>query len=76
MIELEYRQYAQDFLNATSYRVNPETRELEFCYDPFPSSGQEDQSYQKPLSEQLTLLEQRTEAAEAAILALLDLGLQ
>ncbi|WP_150273212.1 hypothetical protein [Paenibacillus tepidiphilus] len=75
LIELEYRQYAQDFLNATSYRVNTETGELEFCYEPFPSSEQGEQAYQKSLSEQFAVLEQRTEATEAAILALLDLGL-
>ncbi|MEK4255409.1 hypothetical protein [Ureibacillus sp. FSL K6-2830] len=52
-IELEYGQYAQDFAESNGYRVNPETKELEFS---FPNPNEEEPQelvYQKPLSERL-----------------------
>lgn len=50
VIELEYGQFAQDFAICNSYRVNPETKELEFSY-PDPNEPEEPQSFQAPLSE-------------------------
>lgn len=35
-IELEYSQYAQNFAACNGYRVNPETRKLEFSYPDRP----------------------------------------
>lgn len=53
VIQLEYGQYAEDFMRCNGYRVNPETQELEFSYpDPNATEPQEP-FYQKPLSEQL-----------------------
>lgn len=51
-IELEYGQYAQDFSECNGYRVNPETKELEFSY-PDPNLPPEEQEpvYRAPLSE-------------------------
>jgi hypothetical protein len=74
VIELEYRQYAQEFNESTGYRVNPDTELLEFSYGDNPDEPGEP-VYQQPLTEQISALEERTEANEAAILALLDLGL-
>ena len=52
-IELEYGQYAQDFTECNGYRVNPETRKLEFSYsDPNEEEPQES-VYQAPLSEEV-----------------------
>jgi hypothetical protein len=34
VIELEYGQYAQEFLECSGYRINPTTKEIEFNYDP------------------------------------------
>lgn len=50
-IELEIGQYAQDFSESRgNFRVNPETKELEFSY-PDPNAPEEPQPYQPPLSE-------------------------
>lgn len=58
VLQLEYGQYAQDFAECNGYRVNPETKQLEFSY-PDDSSAPETQEpvYQKPLSEQVSELE-------------------
>ena len=50
VLELEYGQYAQDFAESNGYRVNPETKELEFSY-PDPNEPEVEQPYQAPLSE-------------------------
>lgn len=52
VIELEYGQYAQDFAESNGYRVNPETKTLEFSY-PNPNDPEVEQPYQAPLSEQV-----------------------
>jgi hypothetical protein len=77
MLQLEYGQYAQDFAECSGYRINPENGELEFSYpDPNAEQGEPaDPVYQMPLTEQIATLKQRTEANEAAILALLDFSL-
>lgn len=75
VIELEYGQYAQDFSESNGYRVNPETKELEFSYpDPNEEKTQEP-VYQKPLSEQVDELESRTSATEDIILLLMMEGM-
>lgn len=51
-IKLEYGQYTQDFASCNGYRVNPETKELEFSY-PDPSEPEVEQPYQASLSEQV-----------------------
>lgn len=54
-IELEYGQFSQDFLESSAYRVNPETRKIEFSY-PDPNIPEEPQPYQVPLSEEVIRL--------------------
>lgn len=58
VIELGFGQYFQDFMECTSYRVNPETKQMEFSY-PNPNVPPEEQEpvYQKSLSEQVKTLE-------------------
>lgn len=75
IIKLEYGAYAQDFREGWLAGVNPETKELLFSY-PEPNQPREPSApvLQKPLSEQIAMLKQRTEANEAAILALLNFG--
>jgi hypothetical protein len=52
-IELPYGAYAEDFMECNGYRVNPETKQLEFSYpDPNEPEPQEP-VYRKPLSEEL-----------------------
>lgn len=65
-IELEYGQYAQDFAECNGYRVNPETKQLEFSYpDPNEPEPQEP-VFQKPLSEEIA--ETKQAIAELTIL--------
>ncbi len=65
-IELPYGAYAQDFAECNGYRVNPETKQLEFSYpDPNATEPQEP-VYRKPLSEELE--ETKQAIAELALL--------
>lgn len=69
-IELDYGQYAADFQSCNGYRVNPETKQLEFSY-PDPSEPEAPPVYQKPLSEEI--VETKQAIAELTIL-LLQMG--
>ena len=73
VIELEYDQYAQDFLECDGYRVNPQTLELEFSY-PDPNEPEAQQPYIKPLSESVN--EQMDYLVDVDFrLSLIELGL-
>lgn len=62
LIILTESQYAQDFIESQgNYRVNPETKELEFSY-PDPNEPEVEQPYQEPLSEQIELLKAQNKA--------------
>lgn len=52
VIELEFGQYAEDFAVCNGYRINPETKEIEFSYlDPNDSNESEEPPvYRPPLS--------------------------
>lgn len=52
VIELEFGQYTQDFSESVSYRVNTETKTIEFRY-PDPNEPEIEQPYQAPLSDQI-----------------------
>lgn len=58
VIKLDYGQFAEDFAQSNGYRVNPETKQLEFYYrnpnDPAP----EQPVFQKPLSDEVVELRQ------------------
>lgn len=49
VIELPFGAYQQDFAECNGYRVNPETKELEFSY-PDPNEPVTEHIYQTPLS--------------------------
>ena len=66
VLELEYGQYAQDFAECNGYRVNPETKELEFSY-PDPNEPEAPPVYQKPLSEQIAELKAENLATMGAV---------
>lgn len=52
-IELEHGEYAQDFAECNGYRVNVETKTLEFSY-PNPNEVEESEViYQEPLTEKV-----------------------
>lgn len=56
VLELDFGAYSQDFRECNGYRVNPETKTLEFSY-PDPNEPGVEQPYQAPLSEQVKTLE-------------------
>lgn len=74
VLELEFGQYARDFAECNGYRVNPETKVIEFSY-PDPNEPETEPVYQKPLSEQVSELDARTTATEDMILQLMMEGL-
>lgn len=53
VLVLSYSDYTQDFAECNAYRVNPETKELEFSY-PDPNEPEVPQPYIVPLSEQIS----------------------
>lgn len=71
VIELPFGFLSQDFAECMGYRVNPETKELEFSY-PDPNEPEKPPVYQKPLTEQIKELEQKNKLLEAKNQALAD----
>lgn len=64
VLELPYGSYSQDFAECNGYRVNPETKELEFSY-PDPNEPEEPPVYEAPLSEKVASLEQENQLLKA-----------
>jgi len=52
VVQLEYGQYAEEFAACNGYRVNPDTKQMEFSY-PDPSEPEKPSVYRKPLSEEV-----------------------
>lgn len=69
VLELPFGAYSQDFTECIGYRVNVETKALEFSY-PDPNEPGVEQPYQAPLSEQVATLEEKAELQEQAIVEL------
>ena len=57
VIEIGINEYAQDFAECDGYRVNPETKQIEFSY-PDPNEPGVVQPFQAPLSEEVARLKQ------------------
>lgn len=72
-IQLEIDQYKEEFDTSISFRVNLETKELEFSYREDEITNEP--VYEKPLTVQLEELKQRQEATDNAILQLLMEGM-
>lgn len=70
-IELEYGLYDQDFRECNGYRVNPETKTLEFSY-PDPNEPTVEQPYQAPLSEKVKQLELAQSVTDTTLLELME----
>nr|WP_246439600.1 hypothetical protein [Bacillus benzoevorans] len=66
VIELAYGQFAQDFASCSGYRVNPETKTLEYSY-PDPGVPEAEPVFQAPLSEQVNDLKQKLDIQDAVI---------
>lgn len=58
--------YQQDFFECISFRVNTETKKLEFSY-PDPNEPKESQPYQQPLSVEVEQLKDRLAMQDATM---------
>jgi hypothetical protein len=68
LIELEYGQYATEFLESRGrIRVNPETEKLEFSYGPLDPEEPTEAVYQKPLTEQIKDLTTELSSTQMAL---------
>lgn len=65
-IELPFGEYAHDFAECKSYRVNIETKDLEFTY-PDPNEPEAPPVFQNPLTKKVSDLEARQALSEEAI---------
>ncbi|ODA07375.1 MULTISPECIES: hypothetical protein [Paenibacillus] len=69
VLKLEFDKYTEDFQKAINYRMNPDTKTMEFTYQSNSGSGSQPA---KPLTDQVTELKTRQDSTEAALLALMD----
>jgi hypothetical protein len=74
VIELPFGAYQQDFAQCNGYRVNVETRELEFSY-PDPNEPDAPQVFQKALTEQIKELKAQDETLNLAVIDIYELVL-
>lgn len=63
-IELDYGQLDADFAASNGYRVNPDTKELEFSYPDSDDEGDEpeEDDFRKPLSEEVDELKEENKS--------------
>lgn len=66
VLEIPDGAYEQDYAECSGYRVNTETKELEFSY-PDPNEPEVEQPYQVPLSEKVASLEQESMILQLAL---------
>ncbi|MDR7001548.1 hypothetical protein [Neobacillus niacini] len=71
VIELPFGAYSQDFAECNGYRVNVDTKAIEFSY-PDPSQPDAPQVFQKALTEQVAELKAQTQQMNDDLLALSD----
>lgn len=59
VVQLEYGRFREDFSQASGYRVNPDTEELEFSYPDLEGDPEFPQEpvYRMPLTERITAVE-------------------
>lgn len=75
VLELDFGAYSQDFRECNGYRVNVETKTLEFSY-PDPNEPNVEQPYQAPLSEKVKKLELAQSITDTTLLELMESLLQ
>lgn len=68
VLEFPFGAYAQDFAVSNDYRVNPETKQIEFSYPDPNGEEPEEPVYQKSLSEELEDLKTENELLKASVL--------
>lgn len=74
VLELDFGVYTQDFRECNGYRVNVETKTLEFRY-PNPNEPDVEQPYQAPLSEKVAQLEVAQAETNATLLEFIESSL-
>lgn len=70
-IDVSQNQYSQDFAESNDYRVNVETKTLEFSY-PDPNNPDAEPVFVKPLTEQIKSLEFQQQQTNEDLSALMD----
>lgn len=75
VLELDFGAYSQDFAECNGYRVNVETKTLEFSY-PNSNEPTAEQPYQAPLSEEVKQLELAQSVTDTTLLELMESLLQ
>ncbi|MEK4732783.1 hypothetical protein [Paenibacillus sp. FSL L8-0641] len=70
VLKLEFDKFTEDFYHATSYRVNPDTKTMEFTY---PSKSGSDSPPTKPLTDQVAELKLADLDNKEAIAGLIQL---
>lgn len=68
---LNYDDFLQEFAESNGYRVNVETKTLEFSY-PDPNAPEAPPVFQKPLSEQIKELENQQRQTNEDLSSLMD----
>lgn len=71
VLELDFGAYSQDFAECNGYRINVETKTLEFSY-PDPNEPNIEQPYQAPLSEKVKKLELAQSVTDTTLLELME----
>ncbi|WP_162472189.1 hypothetical protein [Paenibacillus maysiensis] len=71
VLKLDFDKYTEDFQKATSYRVNPDTKTMEFTYP--SNSGSEPE---KPLTDQVAELKRADLDNKEAIAGLIQLVME
>lgn len=71
MIKLSFGQYLQDFAECSGYRINIETKEIEFSY-PDSNEPETPPVYQKPLSIEVEELKVAQAATDTTLLELME----
>lgn len=72
VLELPYGAYAQDFTECNGYRVNPETKTLEFSY-PDPNNPEAPKAFIKPLTEQIAEVKTENESLNLAVIDIYEI---
>lgn len=73
VLELTFGQYAQDFIECNGYRVNPETKQIEFTYSDTNNPEESTEPvFQKPLSEEVQELKAAQAATDSTLLELME----
>lgn len=73
VIQLEYGQYREDFVQSSSYRVDVDTKEIIFTYREVDENGGEvEVTPSKPMSVQVEELKTKTDSQEKAIAELTE----